>query len=149
MVVVRRLSAVAVLAVLVAACGGGDDAGGHSDAVAAFERQFDLLSDGQFGRQWDELHPAQQELVARDDYVACMTDQAAGLDITSVDVEETFTESITVPGTAVEADSVAITARVVAKVAGVEDETTDTYHEVEVDGGWRWVTDDPDRLADC
>lgn len=157
-----RVAAIVVLLVVTAACGGnggesdGSSTGGATSAPSttvspqerrraaedAMKRQFDQVDRGQWGRQWEELHPAQQAFVPKDAFVQCS--QKGGLSIESLSILETFEERVAIPGTTVQADSVAITAQVKARIGQLKDDFKQTFHEFEVNGQWRWTISDPE-----
>src|SRR5579883_1762579 len=62
-------------------------------AGAALKRQFAELAAGQYGREWDELHPAQQALVSRGLFTECSA--RAGLpQIESVTVKQEYSDPL-------------------------------------------------------
>jgi hypothetical protein len=120
-------------------------------AEAAFRRLLDYASKGQYGRQWDDLHPAQQAFVNRDLFVRCYSEKLGGLDVTRINVVDTFQEEQSVPGTDVRQVTTGISAEVTYRRDGQESTSTDTYHEYLVDGRWRWALSDPDayKRGEC
>lgn len=95
---------------LLVACGGGGSSGSSSDAGAgdAFKRQANYLADGQYQRAYEEIHPAEQALFTADQYAKCLSKRDVGsLELSSINIKETFQESITIPGTNMKADSTA------------------------------------------
>jgi hypothetical protein len=151
---IRRLLVVALLLLTMVSCSGGNDDSESSadrpsarptttagadpdDAREAFLQQLQYLSDGQYGRAWEAIHPAQQAFVPRDLYIRCAEDRLAGLEVLDADVKEVFTEKHAVEGTELEVDSVAITVALKFRASGVETEDTETFHIYFVDGTWR------------
>jgi hypothetical protein len=120
-------------------------------AEAAFRRLLDYASKGQYGRQWDDLHPAQQAFVNRDLFVRCYGEKLGGLDVIRINVVDTFQEEQSVPGTDVRQLTTGISAEVTYRRDGQESTSTDTYHEYLVDGRWRWALGDPDayKRGEC
>jgi hypothetical protein len=136
-----------VVALLSVSCGGSDPAPTATPDPDAAARAFlvdrlERFSKGQFGPDWDVLHPAQQALVDRDHYIACS--QAAGIPDFSVRAIESYHEPIEVPGTGLRPDSVAVTVELTAQDGT---KSTLTPHAVDVDGGWRWIIGDPAAYA--
>ena len=122
-----------------AACGGGDDSPSQETASDAIVRQLQLLSDGDAGALWDELHPAQQAFVPRDLYIRCADEQSIELsDIKAL--RERAEPSLAIAGTNLTVPATAVT--VEFTFAGTKQ--TETFHEVDVDGRWRWVLSDPE-----
>ena len=132
---------------LAAAC--GDDGG--SAAADALETQMGYLSDGQYARLYDTLHPAQQELISEDEFVECYHREIDGVDVVGVEVVEEFEEEVDLPGTDLEdQDSVALTVRLTVRQGQQMASDTDTFHEFEVDGDWRFSVKDPEDFGvDC
>jgi hypothetical protein len=149
-VFVLGVHAVAV-AIAISACGGGGGGGDSNSAEAAVRRQFDFVDKGQWGRQWEELHPAQQAFVPRERFVECADERLSGMDIVSVKVLETFEEESLIPGTDMSVPSTALTVEVEFKQGLLHNKDTDTVHVFLVDGEWRWVTSDADayKRGEC
>jgi hypothetical protein len=154
------LSALCIVAI--AACSGGSDDDAASkkaesdtpkeSAGEALERQLDYLGDGQYGRQWEELHPAQREFVDKELFINCYNERLGGIDIEDVDVKEIYDEKVDVPGTDLaDVDSKAVTVEVTLSGGGETQSSTDTYHEFLVDGAWRWTLPDvePYKNGEC
>ncbi len=114
----------------------------------AFKRQLQFLSDGQISRVYDELHPEQQKLFTLDQY-RCARDKKSGVDVVSVEIVDEYPERIPIPGTSVQADSTAVTAKLTVNVLGEEQSDTDTFHEIAVDGKWKFTVSDPTEAIDC
>jgi hypothetical protein len=132
-------------------CGGdtkrGDsDAGSPEDAVT---HQLQLLSEGLAGSVYAEIHPAQQAIVSKDQFVACVSRH--GFAVSDVHVLDTSDEHFTIPGTNVEVDSKVMTVRYTVRSDKGEETDTDRFHEVYVDGHWRFTLKDPDQTkrGDC
>lgn len=124
-----------------------DDSSGvaHSEAAEAQARQLELESKGQWGRLWDELHPAQQAVVDRDLFASCAqrsTDSPLVFD--DIDFIESFEEPITVAPMDEPVESVALTYR----LALGSESVTRTTHQVLVDGTWRWSLISVEDYAD-
>lgn len=157
-------AAVLLAAVLAAAAcsGSGDDAPDEAAAPAdattttvdvedpedAFLRQMDLLSKGQYGRLYEELHPDQRAFIDAETFDACYSDMLAGVDVTNVEVVETFEEDAAVPGTGKTVPSTAITAAITVAGGGAEETDTDTFHVYLVDGRWVFTVADADGFRD-
>ncbi len=135
-----------VLIAAVTACGGA--AGEETDALPsdpgeAMLQLTDYVFDGQPGRYWEHLHPAHQEIAARDDFIVCnwIAPRAEGeprlSDAVSLRVIEVSDELIAAPriGT-VETKTVTI------EVSLNEFERENTFNLVDVDGVWRWLMTD-------
>lgn len=125
----------ALLATIGVACGGGDgDKEGGDSPDAAILRLFDQLDKGQWGRQWEDLHPAHQAVVSRDSFIACASE--VQIDLDSVEVLEVYDEPVSVEGASL--PSKAVTVRLEAGPSSDEQ----TFHLLDVEGEWRWVMSD-------
>ncbi|MCA1707941.1 MAG: hypothetical protein LC808_33565, partial [Actinobacteria bacterium] len=123
---VGRCLFLALIVVLVACDGSSEKSTPSTESPeTALRRQIGYLSDGQYGRAYTEIHPAQQALFSADQYEACASKTAGAIDVESVTVKETFDEEITIPGTSERVQSTALTAEV--KVKGIDQSQTDTY----------------------
>lgn len=156
----RRAALLALaLGLLAGACGGDDGdsasattapgaaaagptttkAPSDDDAAEAVQRQFKYLTDGQYGRAWEEIHPAQQGFIPRALYVRCSGDRLGSIQIVDIDVKEVFHEPSAIEGTDLEPDSVAITLALKYKAGALPEQSdTETFHEFFVDGQWRF-----------
>ena len=163
----RRVT-VALFVLLMAGCGGGDDKPAAApttgdarpgatattplDEEAAGEMLkavMTYLSDGQTGRAYDLMHPAQQAIVPKALYMKCAGDDLAGIEISDIKVKETFTEKVDVPGTDLtNVDSVAATITFKGQQGNLDpEEATETFHAFLVDGQWRWTLSDAAAYA--
>ena len=109
------------------------------EAESAILRQFDYVNKGQFGRQWDELHPAHQAIVTKSAFVTCNDD--TNFDF-NVEIVESYEEFVAVAELG-EVDTAAVTVNIEGNIGafGLPGETTDTFHEILGDDGeWKWVT---------
>ena len=134
-----RATMIAALAVFLMACGGGN--GEASGAVDAFEGFIEHINRGQYGRAWDNLHPAQQTIVTREDYIQCRGDDSFEIEI--IEILEEYDEEVPIAGTDLVVASTAITAEVRISSGLFEDTSMDTIHQILVDGEWRWILSDP------
>lgn len=143
-----RLALALFLLAGVFACGGGD--GDQSDDPAADRilQTLAYIDDGQFGRAWEDLHPAHQELVNRDHYVSC-AEQSGSVGIEDVEVVESYPETVTLPGTDETADTMAVTVKYTVRRGLLTNEETNTFHAAEVAGRWVWLLSDPTEYEDC
>lgn len=100
--------AVLVCAVVLAACGGGDD--GADTPRSVVERYLDASFDGRISHVFDLLHPAVQAKTTLDDFVLC----AAKLDNEGITPKVSITEEIAVKYRrldGVEVDATAVSVR--------------------------------------
>jgi hypothetical protein len=142
----NRLCAGALALGLLVACGDDDSASKEptegESAEDALERQLQFQADGQDQRAYAEIHPAQQELFTEDEYSDCR-DRLGDIDLEEMHVKETFTEEINIEGTDTTVDSTAITVELVTSLGTA----TDTFHEVNVDGAWRFTVANPEEIT--
>ena len=142
-----------VLIAVVTACGGA--AGEETDALPsdpgeAMLQIDEYALDDQWARLWEHLHPAHQEIAARNDFISCGDTAAAPL--ISARVIEVFDETLDVARIG-ETETKAVT--VERSMGRGDDEITqrETSHLIDVDGAWRWMlnNDSIDSFAagDC
>jgi hypothetical protein len=114
----------------------------------AVRRQFQKLSDGQFVKAYEEIHPEQQRLFSAAQY-ACVNEQGPSAEVTAVEIIEEYAERHLIPGTAVEVDATAVTARVTVSTALGETTDTDTYYEVALGDRWVFTVSNPQPIIAC
>lgn len=146
----RYLILLACSVLLLTACGGSSKSlptvkSGESASDAAL-RQVGFIGKKQFGPEWDELIPAQQSLVPRALYISCAS-QANIPDIKSMAVVGTYDEPIDVPGTSLHYPSTAVTVKLSLSQGIATSDTTQTFHEIMMDGKWRWIVKSTDNYA--
>jgi hypothetical protein len=135
----RRLLLPLLPLVLFVACGDDDSTTDAPDLEDAFVEQFAEKKAGQWARAYSDLHPAQQELVSEESFLACAEDFDTLPADTTVEITETYPEGYTIPGVGERVDTMAVTYTIEAG-----DETaSDTIHLADVDGAWRWFLSDP------
>lgn len=99
----------------------------------AVKRQLGQVDKGQFGPEWDELHPVQQALVPHDLYIQCS--QKAGIpQVDNIKVPDTYQEDLTIPGTTVKAPSTAVSVSYTVHQGATSANSKATFHEFSVDG---------------
>lgn len=130
--------AVIAAAAIAAACGGsdGNNASGPATALRTFFEQADR---GQWGRQWDTLHPAQQALIRREAFVTCRTADLSGFSLEDLDIVETFGEPTVVPGTDLEVERVAVTFALEGAFGLLTFDDRDTAQLVLFGEKWTWL----------
>jgi hypothetical protein len=70
-------------------------------AVAAFERYVDMVNRRQWGRLYTHLYPGQKAQISSGAFAACLDElRPNGVTVEIDDVLETYTEKVTIPGTA-------------------------------------------------
>ena len=132
------LAAGVLLAAVAAGCGSG--AAAPKEGVGTFmTRILREEIQGQWARQWSELHPGHQRLITRAQYVACsremQTDIATGAEVFHVlDVQD---DSIHIQGVPQRTSKlVTITFRQRNKAGSG---LTYRLHAVDVGGRWTWI----------
>ncbi|MCH8850982.1 MAG: hypothetical protein IIC89_09170, partial [Chloroflexi bacterium] len=113
------LLAGAAIVALAVACGGGGDGGNDASPTVAsgdandigsaaeadespsdaVKRLMEYRNAGQWGREWDDLHPAHQALLSRDEYMTCAADEIGLIEVEFISVVETYEEDISIPRT--------------------------------------------------
>jgi hypothetical protein len=119
---VKILVVVLLVVALGVACGGdGDDeaqpgpttvSAPKQDAGAFIKEITERTLLGQYGRNWETLHPAHQAVVSRDKYDSCERQSDEGTGATKIDIAvvETYEEPVLVRGSGT-VDSTAVTLR--------------------------------------
>jgi hypothetical protein len=130
----RRWALLALVAFLAVGCGGEEDPAA-TGAGAAAVRKYENLYSGNFGRAWDDLHPAHQRVASRTRFAQCARQAIAVGDLESIEVLDVFDDDIRVAGLS-ERRAKAVRVR----VSSFHGESfTDEDHEVEVGDRWRWI----------
>jgi hypothetical protein len=130
----RRCALLGLIAVLAAGCGGEEDPAATGAGSAAV-RKYEALYGGNFGRAWDELHPAHQRIVSRARFSQCARQTIAVGDLESIEVLDVFDDDIHVAGLR---ERMAKAVRV--RVSSFHGESfTVAEHEVKVGDRWRWI----------
>src|SRR5689334_22480424 len=130
---------IVALAVMLAGCGGGTKSAAAPSAAAFIKHVTLEFSRGQSGRLWDELHPADQAVVSRADFVKCEGNEGFGL--RKMKVLDAYSDQTFVAGTAHAATAVTL------RVTSDDGVTTATMHAILVDGKWRWTLQPADHTA--
>lgn len=112
-----------------------------STPQGALLHQIDLLKKGQYGRAYDEIVPQQQALFTRDAYIACLSQEHPS--VGDVKVQEVYTEQVAIPGTDDKLDSTAITVQISGTGLLGASTQTETFHEFNINGQWRFSISDP------
>lgn len=136
----RRLVAL-ILIVLVGACGDDATADREESLEHFIDRHIGALSDEEWGRYFDSVHPAQQALFDREEFIACAATSGAG-EVPRFDdirIVEQVEDTLEVPGT-----DTAITTTAATLEVDLGDETDSaTFHFAKVDDEWYGFLTDP------
>lgn len=116
---------------------GGADS--PEDAVTAYIEAATL---DQWGRVYDGLHPEQQALFSKEEFVSCSNQIPAEFE--GLEVIDTYEEPSALPGVAESVPSTAVTVKVTL-ASGTQ---TLTAHAYEVGGRW-WSSVDEDTIERC
>ncbi|HUG14189.1 MAG TPA: hypothetical protein VMM78_04150 [Thermomicrobiales bacterium] len=125
------------MACLLASCGGEVDT---SDAEASVRLRLEQLSRGEYGKAWDTLHPAHQEIVSRQKFIECGRELALQRDpsvdsIIIIDARQQTKEIVWIGE--VEVIEVEVDWRTGENLRRSIDDV------IEVDSAWRWVIGEP------
>jgi hypothetical protein len=107
-------------------------------ADAFVKRHLEYEVKGEWGRDWDVLHPLHQGIITRPQYVYCKEGELNYKGTETVRVVETFDNPIDVPGIP---SGRIMGASVEIYTAGKTDGISFTDHAVKLRGGWRWILD--------
>src|SRR5262245_23444472 len=140
--------------VVLPGCGGGTlDTSGDETAPAQsspqepvsdfFKRQFEYQLWGKHEDAWQELHPGQQALVPRGQFVRCAQrtnpDIYPSLEVRSVNVLSMYSEDEP-PPIGVADETLAVTMEVTIVDPGIrKDTSTESLHTATVDGRFVWM----------
>jgi hypothetical protein len=108
-------------------------------------RVNDYLNKGQWGRAYEELHPAQRDFMSSGELANCMDDYSgASAPDAETKVTEVYDEPWQIPGTKVTEDSKAVTVKIFLTYSeeGEEIESelgTFTQHAFMMEDGWVWI----------
>lgn len=122
-----RLGWIAALALLVAACGGTDEASDEGAARDAAQEQADRYSSGDFAGAWDMWVDGAKDVMSQDDYV-------------------TYADACAGTGVPLEVGDVRIDSDGEATVRLGLGDFQNSYRMKYEDGAWSWVPND-DSLA--
>jgi hypothetical protein len=131
---VRRVSALVLLVVTCAACGGDEDLAATGPGAA----QVDLLERlyaGRYDRAWADLHPAHQEIAPKARFVRCSEQVTLEGDLESIEVLDVFDDNAEIPAIP-EGEVRAVRLRVTSFQG---DSDTFVNHAVRVGDRWHWV----------
>ena len=109
-------------------------------AVDAFERYVDQLNKRQWVRLYARLTPVQKADITASRFSECM-DERPDAELTVDEIVETYRERAIIPGTSVEANTVAITVKATARIGSRSQSATDTVHQIYANGRWTFALD--------
>jgi hypothetical protein len=137
---VKRLVALVAVVAVAAGCGGAS-AGTPKEGVGTFmTRILREEINGQWSKQWSELHPGHQKLITRAQYVACSrtmgTNVATGKEVFHVIAVQD--EPIDVQGVPQKTSKLVT---ISFKTPGIAP-LTYRLHAVDVSGHWAWILGD-------
>ena len=117
---------------------------GEEESVEDFiVRLVETQQKKQWGRIYDDLHPAQQKFITPNDLAECFG-QFELPPGAKVEVVEVYDEPWQIPGTKVTAGSKAVTVNIFMEYEEGGDKITsdlalETLHAYSVDGEWKWI----------
>jgi hypothetical protein len=120
-----------------------EPAGEPAESAGAFlRRHIELELGGRFGRSWDELHPAHQQVVSRVRYERCRTElfarAGASARLEAFEVLQAVDEPLDAAGIP-ETTSKAVTVRLRIGGNGSSHAASETLHAVQVGRRWTWI----------
>ena len=119
-------------------------------AQKAFLRYTGHIDDRQWAQMYGFLHPAQKAAIDKATFVACL-DRAIpqGSGIKDVTFNDHYKETVTIPGTNVQAKSTALTVEYTASLSDNSEKTIkDIVHVFYTGGRWRFTLTKA-RFDDC
>lgn len=146
-----RVAAVVVVLAGLALTGCGDDSNNGDEAGRAgeaLEQFLERTATGQHGQNYDVLHPAHQDLFDRDHYIDCADEMnTASVNLDGFTVTNETEEQVTLPGTDVEVDAVAVTFEAELGTPAGTQSISDTARVIDVDGEWRFAANEAETFA--
>jgi hypothetical protein len=140
---VRLLLVLLSVLVLLAGCSGGS--GESAGSVASAEGPDDMLKrvltrhfKGQYRLAYDDLHPAHQALVTRDNYAYCLSRVLTTADLRSVTTLK-ITDAPLTRDAIPEKQAKEVTLRVTAGSGNMRDSAAQSFRAVRTDGRWAWI----------
>jgi hypothetical protein len=132
---VTRLVVLAALAAALAGCGGSSSAAPKDDPGTAAANVLQLIVGNRYAQAWDGLHPVDQAVAPRTEYVGCESRSPVIAKPLTVKVIRVKQESVGL-GDGKFLDSTAVDLRL-----GFEGgfHLVHTVHLVASDGKWRWI----------
>ena len=129
--------AIALLSVLAVASGTASAAQPKPEDVLVQALRF--LSLGQYGREYNLLHPGQKKLIRRQLFVDCWTrSPVPKFDIVSVKKFDQYRDPIKLVGVP-QRVAQAVTFRIVVRSSGQTESFNQTWNAVRVGNKWVWV----------
>jgi hypothetical protein len=132
---VTRLAALAVLAAALAGCGGTSSAAPTDDPGAVAKNVLRLIVNNRYTEAWDGLHPADQAVAPRTEYVGCESRSPVIAKPLSVKVVRVVQQSVGL-GDGRFLDSTAVDLRL-GFAGGFH--LVHTVHLIASGGKWRWI----------
>jgi hypothetical protein len=132
---VRRLVLAGALALVLAGCGGSSSATPKDDPKQVAKNVLDLIVNNHYTEAWDGLHPVDQAVAPRTEYVGCESRSPVIAKPLSVKVVRVKQESIGL-GDGKFLDSTAVDLRL-GFAGGFH--LVHTVHLVANEGKWRWI----------
>jgi hypothetical protein len=132
---VTRTLVLVALTVGLAACGGSSSTVPKDDPQQAAVKVLDQIVHNRYTEAWDDLHPADQKVAPRAEYVGCESRSPVIAKPRSVTPVGVKSESVGLgDGTFVDSKAVALR---LGFAGGFK--VTHTVHLVAADGKWKWI----------
>lgn len=107
-----------------------------------FKRHLECELAREFGRSWDELHPAHQKIVTRERYSRCRAElydrTGVSAELASFGVLEVEDKSIDLPEIP-QTTAKAVTVELVLRAGGRTQSVVETLHAIQVENHWVWI----------
>jgi hypothetical protein len=132
---VIRAVALVALTLALTACGGASDAAPKDDPAQAAVKVLDQIVHNHYTEAWDDLHPTDQKVAPRAEYVGCESRSPVIATPRSVKPVGVKSESVGLgDGTFVDSKAVALR---LGFAGGFK--VTHTVHLVASGGKWKWI----------
>jgi len=131
----RRLLPLAVAVGLASGCGGGPGTP-HDDPSAFAVKVVHLIVRNEYGQAWSNLHPEDQKVAPRDEYVSCEASSPVPSQPTSVTAVGVSDQPVAL-GNGSSVPSKAVHVRMA--FPGANNVVVQTVHVVAAKGRWTWI----------
>jgi hypothetical protein len=132
---VKRLAALGLATAALAGCGGSSSAAPKDDPRDVAKNVLHLIVNNRYTEAWDDLHPADQEVAPRTEYVGCESRSPVIAQPLSVRVVRVKKESVGL-GDGTFRDSTAVDLRL-SFAGGFH--LVHTVHLLAEGGTWKWI----------
>lgn len=112
-----------------------------------YKRLLGYAFKGQWGREWDALHPGEHRYVTREKFTDCNNESSSDSpELVSIETVEVYDDPLDVKGIP-QKSSKAVTYKITVKSGKDQQTSTYTSHAVLVGEHWTWILHDSDLAS--